>query len=45
MASGLHIVPIEEYRIKNAMKENYFFISYGTDFNFVKVGLKTVHTF
>ena len=27
MASGLHIVPIEEHRLENAIKENYSFIA------------------
>ena len=43
MASGLHIVPVEEHRLQNAIKENYSFISFGTDFNFMKAGLKTMH--
>ena len=43
MASGLHIVPVEEHRLQNAIKENYSFISFGTDFNFMKAGLKTIH--
>ena len=44
MASGLHIVPIEEYRVDQALKENYSFIAFGTDFNFIKVGLKSMDT-
>lgn len=44
MASGLHIVPIEEYRVIQAIKENYSFIAFGTDFNFIKVGLKSMET-
>ena len=43
MASGLHIVPIEEFRVQNAIKENYSFIAFGTDFNFMKVGLKSMN--
>jgi 2-dehydro-3-deoxyglucarate aldolase len=44
MARGLHIVPIEEYRVENAVKENYSFIAFGTDFNFLKAGLKSTDT-
>ena len=44
MASGLHIVPIEEYRVDQALKENYSFIAFGTDFNFIKAGLKSMDT-
>lgn len=42
MASGLHIVPIEACRVENALKENYSFIAFGTDFNFMKAGLKSM---
>lgn len=42
MASGIHIVPIEEYRVEDAVKENYSFIAFGTDFNFMKAGLKSM---
>lgn len=45
MASGLHIVPIEEYRVQNAKNENYSFIAFGTDFNFMKAGLKSMLKF
>ena len=42
MSSGLHIVPIEENRIVEAVKENYSFIAFGTDFNFMKASLKSI---
>lgn len=44
MASGLHIVPVEENRVQNAIENNYSFIGFGTDFNFLKAGLKSVDT-
>lgn len=43
MASGLHIVPIEENRVKSAIIEEYSFIAFGTDFNFLKAGLKSMN--
>ena len=42
MSSGIHIVPIEEDRVKHAIKNNYSLIAFGTDFNFIKVGLKSI---
>ena len=44
MACGLHIVPIEESRVQNAIKNDYSLIGFGTDFNFMKAGLKSVDT-
>lgn len=41
MTSGIHIVPIEEKRVNRAIMDNYSFIAYGTDFNFLKKGLNT----
>ena len=29
--------------VQNAVKENYSFIAFGTDFNFMKAGLKSIH--
>lgn len=43
MTSGLHIVPIEEHRLQNAVRKNYSFIAFGTDFNFMKAGLKSIN--
>ena len=42
MTSGLHIVPVEEHRVQNAVEDNYSFIAFGTDFNFMKAGLSKV---
>ena len=42
MASGIHIVSIEEHRVKNTVEENYSFIAFGTDFNYMNSGLKVI---
>ena len=42
MASGLHIVPIEISRVQEAISDNYSFIAFGTDFNFIKAGMKSM---
>lgn len=41
MSKGIHIVDIEEERVLDAVRENYSFIAYGTDFNYLKKGLKS----
>lgn len=45
IAMGMHIVPIEEKRVHNAIKDNFSFIAFGTDFNFLKSGLESMHSF
>ena len=41
-SSGIHIVPIEEDRLKKAIDQDYKFIAFGTDFNFMKSNFEIV---
>jgi len=39
---GQHIVPLEEWRFREAVEKGYNFIAYGTDFQFLKCSIKSL---
>jgi 2-dehydro-3-deoxyglucarate aldolase len=39
---GQHIVPLEEWRFREAVEKGYNFIAYGTDFQFLKSSIKNL---
>jgi len=41
-ATGIHIVPVEPKRAKEALDEGYSFIAFGADFNFLLKGCENV---